>query len=114
MNRMMMLYRWLPLIIGPLLVSLLSFAITWPEANRFGWSRSTYRQMSLSTAAGPFAGITRESSAETWAHASFYGALLAWAMLAYSIHPTRGNRCVTWLGFILWLLLGYAGTRVGV
>jgi hypothetical protein len=103
--------RWRPLIIGPLLILVLSFLCTGIESIRFEWNWDTYAYVSLSTAAGPFAFV---GTTDLYAERIVYGIFLVCAMLVYSIHPSRATACITIIGFMLWLVIGFALTRVGV
>jgi len=113
-NRLDTVRRLLPLLIGPASIVALSFALTMRDRAIMRWGQKTYVHMSLWTASGPFSQILYGSTIEAWFWSFFWGIPLAYAMLAYSIHASKFTARVTWIGFALWLLTGYAGTRAGV
>jgi uncharacterized membrane protein YwaF len=108
------LRHWLPLVIGPLCILALSFALTWAEGERFGWRRDVRVRMSVLTAAGPLGGILSDGSLDAWFWSCFWAAPLVYAMLAYSLRPCKSTAWVTVIGFVLWQFLGFAFARAGV
>jgi len=106
--------RWFPLIIGPPVILMLSFALTLLDKVNMGWGRQMYVRASLLTAAGPFAGVEHGVGVEPWLYAFLYGTPMVAAMLAYSFRPSKINVAITVIGFALWLFLGYSLVRADI